>query len=395
MNAVLKSKQEAATALLAELQSPEDWRNGRAQEARDWLLQNGVASRRDHFWSYTDPALFYGELGEARTVLPEFEGLRLEADLETKGDGFEIKPLSKAEGAVYGDIVARAHEKGARPFAEIALAQAEGLVIDVHGDAGVMILDHSGFVGNFVRLNMSDGAKLTLIERVENAQQRIVLIEADLGADVQLDHIRLAPELPDRLLLQFFADLGARADFRSFNLVAPSPFRRLESVVNLNGDEAHVSIAGANLLQGEAFHDDTVYVTHNAENCTSRQVFKRVIGAKAHSIFQGKIYVKEGAQKTDGYQISQGLMLEEGGEALSKPELEIYADDVACSHGSTTSGLDETALFYLRSRGVRKEVAEKLLVRAFLEEAFEEIRDEKLAGQISALAEEWIFGQAL
>src|SRR5690606_7884200 len=105
----------------------------------------------------------------------------------------------------------------------------------------------------------------------------------------------------------------------------------------------------------------------------SRQVFKKVLRNGATGVFQGKILVKEGAQKTDGYQISQSLLLDDDSVFLAKPELEIYADDVQCSHGSTSGAIDETALYYLRSRGIGKKEAEDLLVESFLAEALGEI----------------------
>ena len=106
--------------------------------------------------------------------------------------------------------------------------------------------------------------------------------------------------------------------------------------------------------------------------------------------FQGKILVKEGAQKTDGYQISQSLLLDEDAQFLAKPELEIYADDVACSHGSTSGAIDEDALFYLRSRGVPTGEAQDLLVLAFLAEAIDEIEDEDIAADILGRLEGWL-----
>jgi Fe-S cluster assembly protein SufD len=109
-------------------------------------------------------------------------------------------------------------------------------------------------------------------------------------------------------------------------------------------------------------------------------------------VFQGKILVKEGAQKTDGYQISQSLLLDDDSVFLAKPELEIYADDVACSHGSTTGAIDETALFYLRSRGVSKKDATDLLVLSFLAEALEEIGDEPLREHVTDLLAGWLRG---
>jgi Fe-S cluster assembly protein SufD len=119
-------------------------------------------------------------------------------------------------------------------------------------------------------------------------------------------------------------------------------------------------------------------------------VFKKVLRNGATGVFQGKILVKAGAQKTDGYQISQSLLLDGDSQFLAKPELEIYADDVACSHGSTTGAIDEEALFYLRSRGVPQRDAANLLTLAFLAEAMQEIDDQDLAAQVVSRVEAWL-----
>lgn len=141
---------------------------------------------------------------------------------------------------------------------------------------------------------------------------------------------------------------------------------------------------------GTFHHDDTVFITHDAVNCESRQVFKKVLRNGATGVFQGKIFVKAGAQKTDGYQISQALLLDDDSQFLAKPELEIYADDVACSHGSTSGAIDETALFYLRSRGLPQQAATDLLVLAFLAEALQEIEDETLGEDLRGRLEGWL-----
>jgi Fe-S cluster assembly protein SufD len=107
-------------------------------------------------------------------------------------------------------------------------------------------------------------------------------------------------------------------------------------------------------------------------------------------VFQGKILVKQGAQKTDGYQISQSLLLDDDSQFLAKPELEIYADDVVCSHGSTSGAIDEEGLFYLRSRGVPIGEATDLMVLAFLAEAIEEIEDPKIAEDITERLINWL-----
>jgi Fe-S cluster assembly protein SufD len=141
---------------------------------------------------------------------------------------------------------------------------------------------------------------------------------------------------------------------------------------------------------GDFHHDDTVFVRHLAPGCESRQVFKKVLKNGATGVFQGKIHVLAQAQKTDGYQIAQALLLDEDSRFLAKPELEIYADDVKCSHGCTAGAIDPIALYYLRSRGVPLREAEALLVRAFLAEALDEIRDPALAEDMGSRLEGWI-----
>jgi len=164
-------------------------------------------------------------------------------------------------------------------------------------------------------------------------------------------------------------------------------------VIELTGDDAIAHVAGAAMGDGANapfHHDDTVFVTHDAQCCESRQVFKKVLRNGAEGVFQGKILVKPDAQKTDGYQISQALLLDEDSSFQAKPELEIYADDVQCSHGSTTGAIDETALYYLRSRGVPASEATDLLVLAFLAEAIDEIEDPRLQDDIRSRLEQWL-----
>ena len=161
--------------------------------------------------------------------------------------------------------------------------------------------------------------------------------------------------------------------------------------MDLQGNDCVAHVAGASLGDGGDFHhDDTVFVTHGGLNGESRQVFKKVLRNGATGVFQGKILVKEGAQKTDGYQISQSLLLDDDSQFLAKPELEIYADDVACSHGSTSGAIDEEGLFYLRSRGVPLAEATDLMTLAFLAEAIEEIDNAEIAEDITSRLGAWL-----
>ncbi|MEQ8258223.1 MAG: SufD family Fe-S cluster assembly protein, partial [Roseovarius confluentis] len=217
------------------------------------------------------------------------------------------------------------------------------------------------------------------------------VMEVDVADTAAFNHVRTqGRDHERRAVTHIFARLGRESAFKSFTMTANGVLTRNECVIELTGDDAIAHVAGACVGDGDFHHDDTVFITHDAENCESRQVFKKVLRNGATGVFQGKILVKEGAQKTDGYQISQSLLLDGDSEFLAKPELEIYADDVACSHGSTSGAIDEEALFYLRARGVPKSIATDLLTLAFLAEAVEEIEDEGLRDGIVERLEGWL-----
>ena len=161
--------------------------------------------------------------------------------------------------------------------------------------------------------------------------------------------------------------------------------------MHLNGQCINTSIANVSLINKlDHFSDENVLVNHNAYECKSRQVFKSVLENDCTSIVRGKIYVAPEAQKTDGYQSSRSLLLNENSKFFCKPELEIYADDVICSHGSTSSSLDRDSLFYLLSRGVQKNKAKEMLVTAFISEALDEIEDERIRAALSDYIDNWI-----
>jgi len=138
-------------------------------------------------------------------------------------------------------------------------------------------------------------------------------------------------------------------------------------------------------LSKQQHHELKTNINHKNEHCKSSQLVKSVLLDKSNGNYQGKIYVTKDAQKTDGYQLSKALMLSENSAFNSKPELEIYADDVKCSHGSTTGNIDQNSIFYLMSRGLSKEQANKMLIEGFLNEAIETITEPNIQSLISKL----------
>jgi Fe-S cluster assembly protein SufD len=238
---------------------------------------------------------------------------------------------------------------------------------------------------------MEPGSEMTLLENGPAAARLNKVLEVDVAEGARFHHVRTqGRDHQRRAATHVFARIAKAALFKSFTLTANGRLTRNDAYIELLGDDAVAHIAGACMGDGEFHHDDTVFVTHSGQRCESRQVFKKVLKNGAVGVFQGKILVKPGAQKTDGYQISQSLLLDEASQFLAKPELEIYADDVKCSHGSTSGAIDETALYYLRSRGVPLKAAQSLLVLAFLAEAIAEIEDEAIADDIRNRLEGWL-----
>src|SRR6202000_3016604 len=164
---------------------------------------------------------------------------------------------------------------------------------------------------------------------------------------------------------------------------------RIEMHVDLNGPGAVAHLNGANILGGSQHADFTSVVGHRAPQGTSRQTVKNVLAGRSRGVFQGRIEVARDAQKTDGYQMNQALLLSPEAEIDCKPELEIFADDVKCSHVATVGELDAEQLFYLRSRGIPDAEARSILVRAFLAEALDAVTDDTIRTILETAAERW------
>jgi len=173
--------------------------------------------------------------------------------------------------------------------------------------------------------------------------------------------------------------------FEHFVFSSGSSFLKNEIHCDLLESFASCFINGLIFLSNEQHHELKTNVNHRYEHCKSSQLVKSVLLDKSNGTYQGKIYVEKDAQKTDGYQLSKALVLSENSAFNSKPELEIYADDVKCSHGSSTGNIDQNSIFYLMSRGLSKEQTNKMLVEGFLNEAIETITEPNIQLLISKL----------
>jgi Fe-S cluster assembly protein SufD len=425
VSALANRRKDATAARLAGLTLPEaaPWATEARQAALTRLTAMGLPQKRDEYWRYTDPASLTAEAATLVPALPrdtspvfgDVDRLRIvfvdgvfDAGMSDplKMAGLEIETLASATAKdihwakdLLGVLEARGQQPVERSLAALNTAFAtQGVVIRAVGKAerpvALVYLQQADASDAMVHhlIRMEAGAELTLLESGPAAARLSMVTEVDMADGARLNHVRAQGRAHERrAVTHTFARMGAGCSFKSFTLTANGRMTRNECVIEMTGDDAVAHVAGACVGDGADFHhDDTVFITHAAQRCESRQVFKKVLRNGATGVFQGKILVKQGAQKTDGYQISQALLMDEDSQFLAKPELEIYADDVACSHGSTSGAIDETALFYLRSRGVPVIEATDLLTLAFLAEALAEIEDPVLAEALSARLDQWL-----
>ena len=168
------------------------------------------------------------------------------------------------------------------------------------------------------------------------------------------------------------------SSYQSFILSSGLKFNKIEINMNLEKENSTCYILSGLSLGKDEHQEIKTRINHLAPNCKSYQKIKNVLENDSNGVYQGKIFVKDIAQKTDAYQLSKALILDDQAEFNAKPELEIYADDVKCSHGSTSGSIDEDAIHYLMTRGIKLPIAKKLLINGFLNEIFENIPEEKL-----------------
>lgn len=396
----------------------------------------GLPHRRIEEWKYTD----------LRNVLKEPLPLALgAADISSNDVSIALGPLAAIEGprAVFVDGVFRpelsslAAVKGldVMPLAKALATAPEKSAPDLVGakaapEDGVLALNAAyvtdGAVvrvrdkaklaqplllvylqaGNEARMtatrnvvSVGDAAEATIVEvfvRTAGAAsqgQTNTASEIIVGASAKVSHVKIVADGGKAThLSNWNATLEAKSEYRAFQMTAGTVLARNSIRVRYHGQHAKLDISGAFLGRGGDHIDTTLVVDHAVPHCESRELFKGVLDGHAKGIFQGKVIVRPDAQKSDGKQMAQALMLSPDAEFDSKPELEIYADDVVCGHGSTAAELDEDLLFYLMARGIPKAQARSLLIESFVGEAIDKVEHEALREAMMDIAKQWLAG---
>ena len=248
-----------------------------------------------------------------------------------------------------------------------------------------------------VIVRLGAGSRLTLIECHEGPAGVPTwsnpLVHIQVGEGAKLNHVKLQIEGEGAYHTALTkALLASEARYESHLLALGARLARHEIHVRFDGEGGNCQLRGGYLARGSQHVDNTTVIDHAVPNCESREVYKGVLDDAARGVFQGKIVVRQDAQKTDGHQLNRTLLLSRKAEIDTKPELEIYADDVKCSHGATAGEPEADQLFYLRSRGLDHRTALALIVEGFMGELLEEIGHEPVQAALAARVADWIEG---
>jgi Fe-S cluster assembly protein SufD len=308
-----------------------------------------------------------------------------------------------------GDAVVAAQCGDVVPTDDVAVAlntafMGDGAVIRVADDARIERPIHLVFVftsktaaAAFPRSLVVVGrrARLTLLESFEGPDgvdyQVNSVVELVVGDEADVTHVKVGREGTNALHLStVMARIGAQSALQDVTLTVGGAVVRNQLFVRFAGEDARLSANSATLVRQHQHVDTTLVVDHAVPGGLSRELNKAVLDDESRGVFQGKIIVAPGAQKTDGKMMSQALLLSERAEADNKPELEIFADDVQCGHGATAGALDQDLLFYVKARGLPQKEAEALLIAAFVGEAFEAIEHHGVKEALMAIVQGWL-----
>lgn len=243
--------------------------------------------------------------------------------------------------------------------------------------------------GKFERVEVKAGESASRIQRIGEGETDMRALEISIGKDARFDLVTIAGG--DGVATGHRKVVVAEGgEFRHFVLTPGAKYSRVETEVDLTGENARVRMDGVCLAASGLHADQTSHVTLQAEGAEVRQLVRSAARRKGRGVFQGKFLVERAAQKTDAQMEHNALLLEDGAEIFAKPELEIYADDVQCAHGNTCGQLDENAVFYARQRGLPEPEARAMLTRAFLFEAIPDWLGDELRAEVETMIDEWL-----
>lgn len=396
---------EAARAKLHPDTAPDD-----RKEAVERFLEMKLPGRKDEEWRFVRLApLAAAEVGlptgttdvteeqlsayaveeaDARVVFVDGVFKPERSTLEISDGGVHVKTLMEGKPLALGEIAALLQD-GQDYF--VALHEAlytDGVYIDVGRDVGnhtVHVLHvttgeaDAALTNPRVFINVGMGSKVSVVEEhvslsadatgVTNA-----LVEVDVAENARVNHVKIQDESPEAFhVARTAARLAEGAHYQSVTLTFGAAFSRHDLHAQIDGGSTMAELHGLAKLEGRQVSDTHSVMNHASAHSQSDQLHKCVVDGKAHSVFNGKIFVRQDAQQVNAFQLNRNLLLSDRAKADTKPQLEIFADDVKCTHGATIGQLEDSQLFYLQTRGIDAKMAQKLLTYAFAAEVVERV----------------------
>jgi len=355
--------------------------------------ENGIPTSKEEFWKYTDPSIVKDS---------EFS---LGASSEINDDGFDIvivngKLVKKIEHIQNTDV-----QNG------LSIKLLENNYFDKTKNPFINLNNAfltDGCVINFEKESEEEISILNIVNNV-NSEQIIhprIIIKAGKNSNITiLEEVRFLGEMKNLVnsVTNFYLEEGANVEhvmiddyskntyqisnilvkqkkdsnFSSYNYSNAKKLARKDFIVELKGRGSHCDLRGVYLADNDNHIDHHTIIEHEKEHCTSNELYKGILSGKSTGVFNGRIHVHDDAQKTDAIQSNQNILLSDNAIIHTKPELEIYADDVKCTHGATVGQLDEKGIFYLRARGIKRKEAQKMMMRAYVGEVLSGIKNDK------------------
>jgi Fe-S cluster assembly protein SufD len=417
----LKTRTAAETALAEQFAAAQAASPAPDREASFRLFTaKGLPTRRDEAWHYTDLRSLFANVAPlagapdaialaaakltltARTpagaaVLAIVDGRYIPELSDALPDGIAVAPLAQASGvSAEGDALLALNSALAQGGCVISVEAgariAESIEIVHLTSGGVVTSVHSQ-----VLIHIGAGGAARIVESFVGARagdQRDVATLIDLKDGARLAHVVIVEDNAALHLESQVARLGEKAELSAFGLVTGGALVRRQIFATLSGPYANLALGGLSLVNGKRHADTTLVVDHAAPHGQSREFYKHIIADDAIGVYQGKVIVQPGAQKTDGGMKSQAILLSPQAIMNNKPELEIFADDVVCGHGATVGALDPEQTFYLQARGLPKAEAEAMLLEAFGADAIARVDDEELAELMREKMRAWLAARA-
>lgn len=375
------------------------------------MLKAGLPTKRIESWHYTDLRRLltsvpdFGPAGNAGTLEPLIEGSSILSILNGQATGH----LNNVDGVSVQRVSEKLQDGSLAPALELAgnddaigalntafvsdgwhVAIADGT--ELATPIELQNTQDGGQVHVRLPVRIGNGVKATILERHAGKKPGLTSSVTNLlvGDDSEVLWL-IVQEQPEAAthLAQFNAWIGKNARLTVFVMNSGGKLVRQEIRVITKGEGSDFQLRGINLLAGETHTDVTMVLDHAVPNTTSRELIRNIVTGRARGVFQGRINVHQVAQKTDAKMACNTLLLSDDGEFSTKPELEIFADDVACGHGATVTEIDRSHLFYLMARGIDEKTARGLLVKAFLAEVIEELEVERVVEALESRLDAW------